>query len=149
MQFFHPEQSIGFHCSLTFKAFRQAMEKRLEGTGISPVHFIALAHLIALGPLPQNALGEKLFITAPSTARLVDRMERDGWVERRPDPEDRRMKRVALTGRAEEVWQEVAHYAQDTMAQAYQGIDQDEIEQAIATLARVRRNLEDEGRQST
>lgn len=149
MQTFHPEQSIGFHCSLTFKAFRQAMEKRLEGSGISPVNFIALAHLIALGPMPQNALGEKLFITAPSTARLVDRMERDGWVERRADPRDRRVKWIELTDRAEVVWGEIAHYAQDTLAQAYQGIDQGEIDRTIATLARVRRNLEDEGRQPT
>lgn len=142
MQPFHPEQSIGFHCSLTFKTFRNAMERRLEGTGISPVHFIALAHLIALGPLAQNVLGEKLFITAPSTARLVDRMERDGWVERRPDPADRRLKRVVLTPRAETVWQEIAHYARDVMTQAYQGIDPGEIERTIATLARVRQNLE-------
>jgi len=143
MSDFHPEQSIGFHCSLTFKAFRQAMEKRLEGTGISPVHFIALAHLIALGPMPQNALGEKLFITPPSTARLVDRMERDGWVERRPDSQDRRLKLVTRTSRAKTVWDELNHHARDVMAQAYKGIAPGEIQQAVETLARVRRNLEE------
>lgn len=142
MPLFHPEQSLGFHCSLTFKAFRQAMEKRLEGTGISSVHFIALAHLIALGPMPQNALGEKLFITPPSTARLVDRMERDGWVERRSDAQDRRLKLVTLTSRAKTVWDEINHYARDVVVQAYKGIAADDIEQAIETLARVRRNLE-------
>lgn len=142
MPLFHPEQSLGFHCSLTFKAFRQAMEKRLEGTGISSVHFIALAHLIALGPMPQNALGEKLFITPPSTARLVDRMERDGWVERRSDAQDRRLKLVTLTSRAEAVWDEINHYARDVVEQAYKGIAADDIEQAIETLDRVRRNLE-------
>ena len=140
---FHPEESLGFHCSLTFKAFREAMGKRLEGTGISPVHFIALAHLIALGPMPQNALGEKLFITPPSTARLVDRMERDGWVERRSDPQDRRLKRVTITSRAKAVWDEINHHAREVMAQAYKGIAPGEIQQAIGTLARVRRNLEE------
>lgn len=142
MQPFHPEQSLGFHCSLTFKVFRQAMEKRLQGSGVRPVHFIALAHLVALGPLTQNELGEQLFITPPSTARLVDRMERDGWVERRADPQDRRMKRVALTGQAEAVWQEIACCARDVMHQAYAGIEPAEIEGAIRVLARIRQNLE-------
>lgn len=145
MSFFNPADSIGFHCSLTFKAFRQALEKRLQGTGISPVHVLALAHLMALGPLSQSELGDKLFITAASTARLVDRMERDGWVERQADPEDRRVNRLVITEKARSMWGEISFYARDVLEQASRGIERAEIEQAIAVLTRVRHNLENSG----
>ena len=58
-----PYESLGFHCGLTFKAFISSVEKRLKGTGVSPAQFLALAHLIALGPLSQTELVDRLSIT--------------------------------------------------------------------------------------
>jgi len=49
------------------------------------------------GPLPMSELGKKLFVSKPYMTLLVDRFLRDGYLERRPDTEDRRMIRVALT----------------------------------------------------
>jgi len=44
------------------------------------------------------ALSRDLLVTAGNVTGLVDRAERDGVVERRPDPNDRRLARVWLTG---------------------------------------------------
>lgn len=49
------------------------------------------------GPLPMSELGRKLFVSKPYVSLLVERFLKDGYVERRPAPEDRRMVRVALT----------------------------------------------------
>ena len=52
-----PYESIGFHCNLTTKTFLSALGEKLQGSGISPGQFLALANLTALGPLSQSEPG--------------------------------------------------------------------------------------------
>jgi MarR family transcriptional regulator for hemolysin len=136
-----PYESLGFHCGLTFKAFISSMEKRLRGTGVSPAQFLALAHLVALGPLSQTELVDRLSITKATGVRLIDRMERDGWVVREADPEDGRIKRVAPTQGAMEVWEKVSQAGRELLEQAYRGVHPAEIETVKRVLERVRRNI--------
>ena len=58
--------------------------------GISTTDLDALEHLEADGPLTQRDLGERLSLTSGAVTMLVDRLERAGWVHRRPHPSDRR-----------------------------------------------------------
>ena len=136
-----PYESLGFHCNLTFKAFVTTLEGRLKETHVSPAQFLALAHLTALGPLSQRELSNLLSITPATTVRLVDRMERDGWVTRRSDPEDGRANRIVLTEEALKVWEEVSQIARALLNQAYRGIHPAEVETVKRVLERVRRNL--------
>jgi len=136
-----PHESLGFHCSLTFRAFLRAVEKRLRGTGVSPAQYLTLAYLTALGPLSQAELVDRLSITAATGVRLIDRMERDGWVKRQASPEDGRIKLVTPTKRAAEVWEEVSKAGRGVLDQAYKGIHPAEIETVKRVLERVRRNL--------
>ncbi|WP_300667886.1 MarR family transcriptional regulator [Desulfoluna sp.] len=141
MQSFSPLESLGFHCNLTFKAFSAVLEKRLAGTGVSRVQFMALAHLIVLGTMPQKDLAELLSITSASTVRLVDRLSRDGWAKRTSDPEDRRIKLVSPTLEALETWTEMSNHAREITARAYAGITDDEINAVKTVLKKVRENL--------
>lgn len=136
-----PYESLGFHCNLTYKAFVSALEGKLRHTGVSQAQFLALAHLIALGPLTQTELSDRLSITPATTARLVDRMERDGWVIRHTDANDGRVRRVELTKEAIKAWEEVSRAGRALLDQAYRGVHPSEIETVKRVLARVRRNL--------
>jgi len=136
-----PYESLGFLCNLTFKAFVSVLEHKLRGTQVSRAQFLALAHLTALGPLSQRELSSLLSIAPATAVRLVDRMERDGWVTRQPDPDDRRVKRVAPTDRAAEVWEEVSKSGRATLEQAYQGISPEEIATVKRILEQLRHNL--------
>lgn len=49
----------------------------------------------------QAVLAQRLDIQPISLARLIDRMEMAGWVERRPDPLDRRAVQLFLTGKSQ------------------------------------------------
>jgi DNA-binding MarR family transcriptional regulator len=42
-------------------------------------------------------LSDRLALSLPGASRTVDALLRRGWVERREDPDDRRMKRVGIT----------------------------------------------------
>ena len=65
----------------------------------------------------------------PSTMTgLLDRMARDGLLERRPDPDDRRAQRIFLTdaGRAAEA--PVTEVVETMLAQMMEGIDGDDVD---------------------
>lgn len=141
MRSLDPYESLAFHCNLTFKAWVTVLEGRLKGTGVSPAQVLALAHLTALGPLSQKALSNLLSTTHATTVRLVDRMERDGWVTRQPDPDDGRANFVVLTEEAANVWEEVSQTVRAMLDQAYRGIHPSEIETVKRVLERVRRNI--------
>jgi DNA-binding MarR family transcriptional regulator len=67
---------------------------------ISATDLDALEHLEAEGPLTQRDLGERLAVTSGAVTMLVDRLERAGWVRRRPHPTDRRYVLLELTSEA-------------------------------------------------
>lgn len=138
---FDPNESIGFHCALTYRAFLQGLDKRLQGTGISPAQHIALAYLTAFGPMAQSQLAAELSITPVSVVRLIDRMERDGWVERQPSTEDRRVKLVIPTAKAEAAWDTLKEHAEGIVNQANRGIPEEDIARVKETLRRIRENL--------
>jgi DNA-binding MarR family transcriptional regulator len=58
--------------------------------GITGTDLDALEHLEADGPLTQRELGDRLSLTSGAITMLADRLERAGWVDRRPHPTDRR-----------------------------------------------------------
>ena len=57
----------------------------------------ALEHLQAAGPMTQKRLGERLSISPGAVTAMIDRLESKGYVERIPNPEDRRSALVLIT----------------------------------------------------
>lgn len=141
MRHFYPHKSLGFHCDLTVKAFLRAWERKLKGPSVSTAQHVALAHLIASGPLSQSELAHRLSITRATGVRLVDRLERDGWVVRHPDPKDGRVNLVAPTKQAVEFWGNIAKTGRAVLDQAYREIKPAEIETVKRFLEQIRRNL--------
>jgi DNA-binding MarR family transcriptional regulator len=77
---------------------RAALARR---AGMAESDLDALEHLEAAGPLTQRQLGQRLALTSGAITMLVDRLERGGWVQRRPHPSDRRYTLLELTAQAE------------------------------------------------
>ena len=80
----------------------RALERALQAErGLSLASFEALLRLAEApeGRLHQRDLAEALWVTKSGATRLVDRLEADGLVERRPDPANRRYTYAAITDR--------------------------------------------------
>ncbi|HEY2157885.1 MAG TPA: MarR family transcriptional regulator [Isosphaeraceae bacterium] len=81
--------------------FHSRLERRLS-EGLAP-HGITLAQYDVLMTLchgdgiAQQELAGRLLVTKANVVGLIDRVAAAGWVERRPDPEDRRVNRLFLT----------------------------------------------------
>jgi DNA-binding MarR family transcriptional regulator len=61
-----------------------------EAPGVSPPRLSALSVVVYAGPIGIGALATAEGVSAPTMSRLVDGLERDGLVARRPDPGDAR-----------------------------------------------------------
>jgi DNA-binding MarR family transcriptional regulator len=91
-------------CALTLLLLdaARAVEARAEGAlgeiGLSLAKLGALRHLIlAAEPLTLSQLAERHCCGKSNVTQLVDRLERDGFVARESDPEDRRTVRATVT----------------------------------------------------
>jgi MarR family transcriptional regulator, organic hydroperoxide resistance regulator len=69
----------------------------LSGHDITLPQFDVLATLRFGQGVTQQELAERLLVTKGNVCGVLDRLERLGWVERRPDPADRRANRLYLT----------------------------------------------------
>ncbi|WP_436492109.1 MarR family winged helix-turn-helix transcriptional regulator [Actinokineospora sp. HUAS TT18] len=76
---------------------RNVVTERLEGTGTRRYHYSMLAALDEFGPASQADLGRRCGLDRSDVAgAMTDLLER-GWVDRAPDPADRRRNIVQLT----------------------------------------------------
>lgn len=85
---------------LRLSATRLARRLRQEAdTGLSPSQLSALATIEHHGPMTLGALAEHERVAPPSITKLVAKLEAAGLTQRHPDPTDRRVTLVTLTGR--------------------------------------------------
>jgi len=83
---------------LRLSATRLARRLRQQAdTGLSPSQLSALAVVERHGPLTLGALADYEQVAPPSVTRVVAKLEADGFLTRQPDPDDRRVTRVAVT----------------------------------------------------
>jgi DNA-binding MarR family transcriptional regulator len=94
----------------SFLETADAVEARLEAA-VSPLGLslakLALLHQLAEAnePLPLSELAQLQNCVRSNITQLVDRLEKEGLVRRRPDPADRRSVRAALTPAGQQAYQ--------------------------------------------
>jgi DNA-binding MarR family transcriptional regulator len=79
------------------RLIRVAADKRARVDGMTRAQWALLIQLFRNPGLSQKEVADLLEVEPISVARLVDRLERNGLIERRPDPADRRIWRLHLT----------------------------------------------------
>jgi DNA-binding MarR family transcriptional regulator len=85
------------------RQLRHLSRQTLAPWDITPSHSRALGVLTQHGSMRLSELSERLHIAPRSTTEVVDGLEEQGLVERRPDPLDRRATLVAATDKGHEV----------------------------------------------
>jgi DNA-binding MarR family transcriptional regulator len=66
-------------------------------------------HALADSPreISVKQVSDRLNLSLPGASRIVDALLRRGWVERREDPDDRRMKRIGITDAGREILERI------------------------------------------
>jgi DNA-binding MarR family transcriptional regulator len=98
-----PSSSIGENLSDLVRQHSSAVLRHAAATakrmGLEASELAALEHLQAAGPMTHKRLGERLSMSPGAITAMIDRMEARGYVERIPNPEDRRSALVRITRR--------------------------------------------------
>ena len=89
---------------------RTRFDRQARARGMTRAQWAILARVNRAPGLSQNALASVLEVEPITVGRLVDRLESRGFVERRPDPDDRRIWRLHLTPQAAPVLKEIAAF---------------------------------------
>jgi len=85
------------------RLIRKKFDQRAKDLALTRAQYYLLAKLSRNEGINQVGLADLLEVEPISAARLVDRMEAGGWVVRRPDPADRRARRLFLTAKSRPV----------------------------------------------
>jgi MarR family transcriptional regulator for hemolysin len=124
------------------RLLRRNFDRRAEPLGLTQVQWRALARLSRSAEgMRQVDLAEALELRPMTVARLIDRMAAAGWVQRRPDPADRRAVRLHLTSKAEPVIGQIRQLAAETRAEAFRGLSSVALEALYDTLQQIKENL--------
>ena len=95
---YKPEyESINFLLNMICRAQRGKMSEALTEIGLYAGQEMFLWHLWRQDGLTQSQMVERMCVQPPTVSKMLDRLERTGLVERRPDSEDSRISRVYLT----------------------------------------------------
>jgi MarR family transcriptional regulator for hemolysin len=89
----------------------------------------------------QARLAELAEVDAMAMVRILDRMEADGLLERRPDPADRRARCLYLTAKAKPILGEIWRLSDETREELFAGVAKVDRELFMSVLERIHDNL--------
>lgn len=136
-------ENLGILIAETARTWRNLLDKRLRPLGLSQAKWMVLLFLARHGDgMTQKRLSECLGIEGPSLVGTLDRMESDGWVERRVSETDRRAKTIHRTDKALDLTREIKQVAAALRAELLRDIPDDEIEQTMNLLSRIKARVE-------
>lgn len=101
----------------------------------------ALAYLSRRDGLTQSDLADDMNLGKVTLSGLIDRLEDVGMVERRPDPSDRRIKRIFITKEGRRVIKDMRVLTLECNKQMLEGISFHEVETCVQMLRKLNRNL--------
>jgi DNA-binding MarR family transcriptional regulator len=135
------DRNFGFLLHDVARLMRTTYDRKMRQLGLTRSQWWVMTHLYFNEGISQTELSSILDIERATLGRLLDRLEAKGWLERRPHPNDRRVKRVYLTGEVELLMQTMRAMAAEVRGQALAGIAAQEQEQLLGLLAKVKGNM--------
>ena len=133
-------ETLPFEIGETAHALRKAFDRRAVGLGVTRAQWKVLFKLTRYPGLRQIELADMLDIEPITLSRIVDRLEEAGLVERSADPADRRAWRLHVTAKAQPLVAKLGALADEMVAEAFAGIDPEQIEITRKVLGHVRAN---------
>jgi MarR family transcriptional regulator, transcriptional regulator for hemolysin len=128
----------------TARAWRTKLDQRLRPLGLSQGKWRTLIHLSQGGnKLTQKEIAERMGIEEPTLAGLLDRLQEDGWIERRESTNDRRCKIVHLQRGSKPVLEKIFNTAHGLRHELIENVPPDDLEACIRVLTQIRKKAEE------
>lgn len=136
-----PIRHLGIIVHEVARLLRRNFDRRVSALGLTQAQWRTLFYLSRNEGVNQASLADLLEVKPITLARLIDRLEEAGWVERRRDPADRRVSRLYLTEAAQPLLVEMEGLAAETRKDALGELSHKEQAQALDLLTVLKMNL--------
>ncbi|WP_075290309.1 MarR family winged helix-turn-helix transcriptional regulator [Pararhizobium arenae] len=123
------------------RKLRVLFDARVKETGLTLSRARVLFTLLRRDGLNQRELAEDLGIETPTIVRLLDGMESQDFVERRPEATDRRAKRIHLTNHGRRSAEEIEELARQIRVEVMEGIEPAEKKVALKVINKIVDNM--------
>jgi MarR family transcriptional regulator, transcriptional regulator for hemolysin len=137
----NPQRSFGFLLKDLSRLYTQRFEQRAGALGLTLPQCKALVHLAQHEGISQIQLADLTDIEPMTLVRILDRMESDGWLERRSDTTDRRARCLYLKSKGKPLVDDIWDLVDLTRREVFAGIPQKQTSLLIVLLEKVRDNF--------
>jgi DNA-binding MarR family transcriptional regulator len=135
------ELRLGFLVHDVSRLRRRVVDRALKPLGVTRSQWWVLAFLSRSDGMSQVALADELDLGKVALGQLVDRLEKTGFVSRRADDEDRRVKRVFLTRRGQALIARIRENVTVTEKEILEKIDETDLRATGRALRKMKDNL--------
>ena len=133
--------TFGFLVTDVTRLLRKHFDRRAVRFNLTRAQWRALKRLSHSEGMRQNELAEQLEMEPIAIGRVIDRLQKAGFVERRADPADRRAWRLYLTSRAHAVVDDMEQISTELFRHAQRGVSAADMRTMIDVLGRMKDNL--------
>lgn len=119
----------------------QCFEDRMTSGGLTRAQWRILFTARRFQGETQTSLAERLDMERAPMGKALDKLEALGWIERRHDPADRRIRRVYCLNKIQRYLPEAVEVSKGLFAEALAGLQPHEVETLLVQLTRIKNNL--------
>ena len=134
-------RNFGFILKNIERLYTKRFEALAQELSLTLPQCKALFQLSRNEGISQKRLAELAEIEPMTLVRFLERMESDGWVERRPDPNDRRARTLYVTSGAKPILEQIDKLSAQMRAEALAGLSGEQRNQLMGLLEHVYQNL--------
>jgi MarR family transcriptional regulator for hemolysin len=135
------QRNFGFLLKEVSRRYVNRFEVRAVEIPLNLAQAKALVRLEKNEGVSQARLAELAEVDPMTMVRILDRMEAEGLLERRPDPADRRARCLYLTAKAKPILNEIWRLSDEIRAEIFAGVGEAERDQFMTVLERLYDNI--------
>lgn len=135
------DRNVGFLVSDIARLIGVEYNRIMKPMGLTTPQFRMIMQLQRQDGVTQSHLANILAVGKVSTSSLIDRLEQSGWIERRPDPNDRRSNLIYLTDKGNDIEARMLATGKSLTKQTLKNLNREQRSTLIDLLATVKANL--------
>ncbi|MCL1478613.1 MarR family transcriptional regulator [Marinobacter sp. M3C] len=134
-------EQFPFTIARVTRRWRKMLDERLKGLGVTQARWSTMFYLKSGGEgLTQRELASLMAIENPTLVRLLDSLEGQELIERRPCPNDRRARRLHLTDGGRAFMDEMTSRADRLRDEMLEGVSEEDIEVTLRVFGTILEN---------
>jgi DNA-binding MarR family transcriptional regulator len=133
--------TIGYLIADLSRLYGRVFDRRAAHLGLTRVQWRALKRIHQAEGITQTALADLMDMEPIAVGRVIDRLQKAGFVERRSDPNDRRVWRLHLSSQSTQIMDAIEQVSAGVREDSVAAVDPDQLQIALKVLSQIRETL--------